>query len=446
MIIAFVRVPELNSPVKVGNIIDKGVEIVELGQLLKPLRHEVIEFKALVNLLLDGVRSALNDGLSLRLELLQGLLRRLLAIADLALQGLLELVSNGIGRLIDLCLHLGGNRRDVLIDELLEVGLRLLALVLHFLCDVVEAELVLERGLLLLEHVDGRLDSVLLLGDLCDDDIFVSLCGLGNFVDLGLRLLSLLLQRGADVSFPLLELFSRFLHLLLDELLLLGDDFLPLLLLFLLLSDNLLDLLLVHLNTLLHGFLGLGDLLLALLILLLQVLEGVGSNLLNLSLLLLELFLLRITSFLQLFILFLHSLVDFGGLGLGLCLLLIEFILHLIASDFTTVLLYGHEGVVSHAIDDLVALLDLSLFSFGSLLLQHIFGELLTFSLQVVDEVGLGELCVLLLKLLLLRLRLYDLGRSGWLLFKRNHWLLIKLLEERVKNGVGGLCVPVEDD
>ena len=432
MIIAFVRVPELNSPVKVGNIIDKGVEIVELGQFLKPLRHEVVKFKALVNLLLDGVRSALNDGLSLRLELLQGLLRRLLAIADLALQGFLELVSNGIGRLIDLCLHLGGNRRDVLIDELLEVGLRLLALFLHFLgdvdhhevFDVVEAELVLERGLLLLEHVDGRLDSVLLLGDLCDDDIFVSLCGLGNFIDLGLCLLSLLLQRGADVSFPLLELFSRFLHLLLDELLLLGD--------------NLLDLLLVHLNTLLHGFLGLGNLLLAHLILLLQVLEGVGSNLLNLSLLLLELFLLRITSFLQLFILFLHSLVDFGGLGLGLCLLLIEFILHLIALDFTTVLLHGHEGVVRHAIDDLVALLDLSLFSFGSLLLQHIFGELLTFSLQVVDEVGLGELCVLLLKLLLLRLRLYDLGRSGW--------LLIKLLEERVKNGVGGLRVPVEDD
>ena len=424
MIIAFVRVPELNSPVKVGNIIDKGVEIVELGQFLKPLRHEVVKFKALVNLLLDGVRSALNDGLSLRLELLQGLLRRLLAIADLALQGFLELVSNGIGRLIDLCLHLGGNRRDVLIDELLEVGLRLLALFLHFLGDVVEAELVLERGLLLLEHVDGRLDSVLLLGDLCDDDIFVSLCGLGNFIDLGLCLLSLLLQRGADVSFPLLELFSRFLHLLLDELLLLGD--------------NLLDLLLVHLNTLLHGFLGLGNLLLAHLILLLQVLEGVGSNLLNLSLLLLELFLLRITSFLQLFILFLHSLVDFGGLGLGLCLLLIEFILHLIALDFTTVLLHGHEGVVRHAIDDLVALLDLSLFSFGSLLLQHIFGELLTFSLQVVDEVGLGELCVLLLKLLLLRLRLYDLGRSGW--------LLIKLLEERVKNGVGGLCVPVQDD
>ena len=432
MIIAFVRVPELNSPVKVGNIIDKGVEIVELGQFLKPLRHEVVKFKALVNLLLDGVRSALNDGLSLRLELLQGLLRRLLAIADLALQGFLELVSNGIGRLIDLCLHLGGNRRDVLIDELLEVGLRLLALFLHFLGDVVEAELVLERGLLLLEHVDGRLDSVLLLGDLCDDDIFVSLCGLGNFIDLGLCLLSLLLQRGADVSFPLLELFSRFLHLLLDELLLLGD--------------NLLDLLLVHLNTLLHGFLGLGNLLLAHLILLLQVLEGVGSNLLNLSLLLLELFLLCITSFLQLFILFLHSLVDFGGLGLGLCLLLIEFILHLIALDFTTVLLHGHEGVVRHAIDDLVALLDLSLFSFGSLLLQHIFGELLTFSLQVVDEVGLGELCVLLLKLLLLRLRLYDLCRSGWLLFKRNHWLLIKLLEERVKNGVGGLCVPVQDD
>ena len=432
MIIAFVRVPELNSPVKVGNIIDKGVEIVELGQFLKPLRHEVVKFKALVNLLLDGVRSALNDGLSLRLELLQGLLRRLLAIADLALQGFLELVSNGIGRLIDLCLHLGGNRRDVLIDELLEVGLRLLALFLHFLGDVVEAELVLERGLLLLEHVDGRLDSVLLLGDLCEDDIFVSLCGLGNFIDLGLCLLSLLLQRGADVSFPLLELFSRFLHLLLDELLLLGD--------------NLLDLLLVHLNTLLHGFLGLGNLLLAHLILLLQVLEGVGSNLLNLSLLLLELFLLCITSFLQLFILFLHSLVDFGGLGLGLCLLLIEFILHLIALDFTTVLLHGHEGVVRHAIDDLVALLDLSLFSFGSLLLQHIFGELLTFSLQVVDEVGLGELCVLLLKLLLLRLRLYDLCRSGWLLFKRNHWLLIKLLEERVKNGVGGLRVPVEDD
>jgi hypothetical protein len=424
VIIAFVRVPELNSPVKVGNIIDKGVEIVELGQFLKPLRHEVVKFKALVNLLLDGVRSALNDGLSLRLELLQGLLRRLLAIADLALQGFLELVSNGIGRLIDLCLHLGGNRRDVLIDELLEVGLRLLALFLHFLGDVVEAELVLERGLLLLEHVDGRLDSVLLLGDLCEDDIFVSLCGLGNFIDLGLCLLSLLLQRGADFSFPLLELFSRFLHLLLDELLLLGD--------------NLLDLLLVHLNTLLHGFLGLGNLLLAHLILLLQVLEGVGSNLLNLSLLLLELFLLCITSFLQLFILFLHSLVDFGGLGLGLCLLLIEFILHLIALDFTTVLLHGHEGVVRHAIDDLVALLDLSLFSFGSLLLQHIFGELLTFSLQVVDEVGLGELCVLLLKLLLLRLRLYDLGRSGW--------LLIKLLEERVKNGVGGLRVPVEDD
>ena len=182
------------------------------------------------------------------------------------------------------------------------------------------------------------------------------------------------------------------------------------------------------------------------LILLLQVLEGVGGNLLNLSLLLLELFLLRITGLLQLFSLLFHSLVGFGSIGLGLCLLLLELVFHLIALDLTTVLLHSHEGVIRHPINDLVALLDLSLLSFGSLLLQHIVGELLALSLQVVDKVGLGELRVLLLKLLLLRLRLDDLGRSGWLLCKLNCGLLIELLEERVKNGVGGLRVLVEDN